>query len=79
MPDVEEPADAGIMARKLVDAVELPFLIDTNDVRTGVTIALLYMKPRRMPRLYSPVRMWRSTVRKQKGVTPFGFSITPWT
>ncbi len=40
MPDVEEPADAGILARKLVDAVELPFLIDTNDVRTGVTIGI---------------------------------------
>ena len=40
MSDVNDPADAGILARKLVDAMELPFLIDTNDVRAGVTIGV---------------------------------------
>ena len=45
MPDVDEPADAGILAQKLVDATELPFLIGTTNVRAGITIGVALYEP----------------------------------
>jgi len=40
MPDLLEPADAGTLANKIVDAMELPFLIDTNEVHVGASIGI---------------------------------------
>jgi predicted signal transduction protein with EAL and GGDEF domain len=45
MSDIDEPADAGILAQKLVDAMELPFLIDASDVRTSISIGIAIGEP----------------------------------
>jgi diguanylate cyclase (GGDEF)-like protein/PAS domain S-box-containing protein len=43
--DLDEPADAGILAQKLVDVMELPFLIDGSPVRTGISIGIALNEP----------------------------------
>ena len=45
MSDLDEPADAGILAQKLVDLMELPFLIDGSTVRTGISIGIALYEP----------------------------------
>jgi diguanylate cyclase (GGDEF)-like protein/PAS domain S-box-containing protein len=45
MPDLDEPADAGILAQKLVEVMELPFLIDASNVRTTISIGIALYEP----------------------------------
>ena len=45
MSDLDEPADAGILAQKLVDVMEVPFLIDGSTVSTGISIGIALYEP----------------------------------
>ena len=45
MSDLDEPADAGILAQKLVDVMELPFLIDGSTLSTGISIGIALYEP----------------------------------
>jgi diguanylate cyclase (GGDEF)-like protein/PAS domain S-box-containing protein len=45
MPDLDEPADAGILAQKLVEVMEPPFLIDASNVSTSISIGVALYEP----------------------------------
>ena len=45
MSNLSEPADAGILAKKLIDATALPFPIDTNEIYTGLSVGIAVSKP----------------------------------
>ena len=79
MSDLDEPADAGILAQKLVDVMELPFLIDGSTVAPALALVLPYTNPTRTPKFCSHARMWRFTVLNLKEVTPIGSLMTLWT
>ena len=40
MTDLHNPADAEIMAQRLVDAMEAPFLVDANAIHAGISIGI---------------------------------------
>jgi diguanylate cyclase (GGDEF)-like protein/PAS domain S-box-containing protein len=45
MTDLAEPADAAILAGKLIDAIGRPFPIDANDVYTGISVGIALSGP----------------------------------
>ena len=45
MSDLDEPADAGILAQKLVEVMELPFQIDSSAVSTSISIGIALYEP----------------------------------
>jgi diguanylate cyclase (GGDEF)-like protein/PAS domain S-box-containing protein len=79
MSDLDEPADAGILAQKLVEVMELPFLIDASNVSTSISIGIALYEPDTDAELCSHARMWRFTVLNLKEVAPIGSSMTLWT
>ncbi len=40
MADLAEPADAGILAKKLIDAIGQSLRVDANEVHTGISIGI---------------------------------------
>jgi diguanylate cyclase (GGDEF)-like protein/PAS domain S-box-containing protein len=40
MSDLQDPADAEILAQRLVDAMEPPFLVDANAIHAGISIGI---------------------------------------
>jgi diguanylate cyclase (GGDEF)-like protein/PAS domain S-box-containing protein len=45
IPDLDEPAQAAILAQKLVEVFDLPFLIDTSTVRISISIGIALYEP----------------------------------
>ena len=79
MSDLDEPADAGILAQKLVEVMELPFPIDPSSVSTSISIGIALYEPDTGAEALLSARMWRFTVLNLKEVAPIGSSMTLWT
>ncbi len=45
MPYLAEPADAGMLAKKLIDAIALPLRVDANEVHAGISIGIAVSEP----------------------------------
>jgi len=45
MSDLGNPADAAVLAKKLIDAIARPFRIDANDVYTGISVGIALSEP----------------------------------
>jgi diguanylate cyclase (GGDEF)-like protein/PAS domain S-box-containing protein len=45
MTELSEPADAGVLARKLIEAIGQPFAIDDNEVHTGISVGIAVPEP----------------------------------
>jgi diguanylate cyclase (GGDEF)-like protein/PAS domain S-box-containing protein len=45
MTEVSEAADAGVLARKLIEAIGQPFAIDGNQVHTGISVGIAVPEP----------------------------------
>jgi diguanylate cyclase (GGDEF)-like protein/PAS domain S-box-containing protein len=43
--NLPDPSDAGIMARKLIDATALPFPVDANEIYTGLSVGIAVSEP----------------------------------
>ena len=42
--DLSDPSDAGLLAKKLIDATALPFPIDANEIYTGLSVGIAVSK-----------------------------------
>ena len=79
MSDIGDPTDAGVLADKLLQIMTEPFLLDGNQIHSGVSIGIATYEPdARMPRHCSRMPTWRFIGQSRKAGTPIGSSPTPW-
>ncbi|MGC1359348.1 MAG: diguanylate cyclase [Xanthobacteraceae bacterium] len=77
MSSLSDPSDAGLLAKKLIDAAASPFPVDANEIYTGLSVGIAVSEAAvDAESMLSPT--WRFIGQRRKGAAPTASSTTRW-